>query len=102
VVLGSTSVVKDKNETKDNSTALKEIEKKTRSKILIEKENLVEVASNSFNGKYRLDHEMEKYRLKLNGTKILDKLKIIKFTLKNEQILSKRKFVLFLFFSFNK
>jgi len=32
-------------------------------------------STNSHGGKHRLDHEIEKYRLELNWTKILDKLK---------------------------
>ncbi len=34
--------------------------------------------TNSQSGKHRSDHEIEKYRLELNWTKILDKLKTAK------------------------
>lgn len=34
--------------------------------------------TNSHTGKHRSDHEIEKYRLELNWTKILDKLKTAK------------------------
>ena len=34
--------------------------------------------TNSQGGKYRADHEIEKYRLELNWTKILDKIKTLK------------------------
>jgi hypothetical protein len=34
--------------------------------------------TNSHSGKHRSDHEIEKYRLELNWTKILDKLKSAK------------------------
>ena len=34
--------------------------------------------NNSQGGRYRSDHEIEKYRLELNWTKILDKLKTSK------------------------
>ena len=35
-------------------------------------------STNSHSGKHRSDHEIEKYRLELNWTKILDKLKSAK------------------------
>ncbi len=36
--------------------------------------------TNSRSGKHRSDHEIEKYRLELNWTKILDKLKTAKLS----------------------
>ena len=36
--------------------------------------------NNSHSGKHRSDHEIEKYRLELNWTKILDKLKTAKIS----------------------
>jgi hypothetical protein len=47
-------------------------------------------STNSHSGKHRSDHEIEKYRLELNWTKIIDKLKTTKVS----------GFILFCFFYF--
>ncbi len=38
----------------------------------------IKLMATTSTGKYRSDHEIEKYRLELNWTKILDKLKTTK------------------------
>ena len=39
---------------------------------------MASTSTNTHSGKHRSDHEIEKYRLELNWTKIIDKLKTIK------------------------
>lgn len=43
------------------------------------------MASTNTSGKHRLDHDIEKYRLELNWTKILDKLKTMKVSGKSNR-----------------